>query len=651
EGATEAPTFHLHPASVLVGLVTDREGEPISGATVTARELSESRRWGGRAETRTRGDGSFRLDGLSLDVALEIQTVSVGHITDRQTLDPFTAGEVRSGFEARLDATLNAVGRVVDVDDKPVAGAVVELGPQPPSGDLSTLFQRMRESGDPESTTTDAEGRFRLGNLEPQTYRLQVTAAGFAMVKVPGLEIPADVGEHDLGVIVVAPGVSIEGRVTDADGGALTGAVVKSQPSGRDLTAMVENRTRAPVEATADVGGRFRFDDLTPGQALQLRLELEGYAAEPTDVVTPAAGEDTLAVTLVMEPAAELAVQVADGDGQPLHGARISINPTGGNRYRAKRASTDEDGVATVTELVPGRFDLEVSFDGYRSLRRSGLELAAGERTVEAVLERGLTLTGSVLNPSGGPASESMVRVERPGSQGFQFRGPRAYIDDGGQFSIGGLEAGTYTVTARHAEWGTTTETVEIGPTGASVELRFTNEGASVAGLVLDGATGEAIIGADVSLQTPQEAKSFGGGRLRTQTDHQGRFRFSAVSPGSYVPLASHEGYARATGEAIEVGELSIDGLTLELGGGEAIVGAVVGVPFERLGSLSLMAISTSGGLRHGSPDFEGRFSLKNLAPGAWTVRASLPEGAQASERVMLAAGDGEVEIELDLAA
>ncbi|MEM8997922.1 MAG: carboxypeptidase-like regulatory domain-containing protein, partial [Acidobacteriota bacterium] len=310
---------------------------------------------------------------------------------------------------------------------------------------------------------------------------------------------------------------------------------------------------------------------------------------------------------------------------------------------------TDGEGTATVTDLVPGTFDLEVSAEGYRPHRRTGLDLDAGGRSIDAVLERGVTLVGRVLEPSGAPAGESMVRLDLPNSSPMNFSRSRAFSDSDGRFSLDGLDAGAHTVVAQHATWGEVKKRIEVGPDGATVELRFSDDGASVAGLVLDGATGEAVVGARVHLQQGQNAGFFGGGRLETKTDFEGRFRFAVVPPGTYRPVASHDGYAATEGEAIEIDELSVDGITLELGGGEAIVGRVTGVPFERLGSLSLMALSSTGGMQHATPDYEGAFRFGHLAPGAWTVRASLPDGAQVSERVMLAEGDGEVEIELEL--
>ncbi|MEO1367248.1 MAG: carboxypeptidase regulatory-like domain-containing protein, partial [Acidobacteriota bacterium] len=412
-----------------------------------------------------------------------------------------------------------------------------------------------------------------------------------------------------------------------------------------------------PPGATVHEGGTFIgttpmevvLDVRSHSEPREFKLELEGYAASPANVTTPAAGDDALSVTLSMEPGAELSLRVLDGQGRPVERARVSVSEPGGHRFRGRRTATDDTGTATVSALVPGTFDLEVSADGFRLHRRTGLDLGPGIRSIETILERGVSLVGRVLEPSGAPAGESMVRLEQANGSPMSFMRSRAFSDSDGRFSLDGLDAGAHTVVAQHATWGEVKERVEVGPDGATVELRFSDDGASVAGLVLDGATGEAVVGARVQLLQGETPGFFGGGQLQTKTDFEGRFRFAVVPAGTYRPVASHDGYAATKGEAIEVDELSVDGVTLELGGGEAIVGRVTGVPFERLGSLSLMALSSTGGLQHATPDFEGAFRFGHLAPGAWTVRASLPDGAQVTRRVMLAEGDGEVEIELEL--
>ncbi|MEM1178992.1 MAG: carboxypeptidase regulatory-like domain-containing protein [Acidobacteriota bacterium] len=652
--ATEAPTLNLSPASTVAGRVVDRNGEPVAEASVRVREVENRRRFRNLGdEARTRDNGTFRLPGIAADTAVELTVESVGHVTHRQEVEPLGVGEVRTGLEVVLDAALAVVGQVVDGDERPVVGAQVELGVETKGGDFQTLFRRARQQREPQGAATGADGRFRIEDIDPETYRLQVTAAGFAALKVPVLEVPADAGEFDAGVVVVVPGVTLEGKITDSEGAALGDVKVSAGASSRDLAAMVDPLTSTPLEVTSGPAGRFRLDDLSPGQTLQIQLKKEGYAAQAVNAVAPQAGESPPPLALTMEPATQLTVSARDADGLPIPNARVSVGDAGGNRWRGSRGRTSGDGIAEFPALVPGRFDVEVKADGFEVHRRSGLELGPGPRTLDISLERGLSFTGVVLDPSGDRVKGgTMVVLEPQGSDGFNLNRPRAMADDSGQFVLDGLEAGTFTLTAMHQEWGETRQKVDVAPGMAPIEVRFAaGEGVTVTGLVLDGATGEPVSVATVVLHRGHTAAAFNRGSPQARTDAQGRFEIKTVPPGTYTPGVTHADYAAGTGDTLEVGSLSVDGLVLEMGSGESIVGRLVGVPLGNLGETSIMAFSATGGMLHASPDFEGVFRFDRMAPGDWAVRASLPDGSQASERVVLKAGDGEVEIELDINA
>ena len=115
-------------------------------------------------------------------------------------------------------------GKVVDPDGKPVARARVwadQLDAKTSS--MKTLVE----------ARTDAEGRFRLGPVEP-TYRLTmgliVEADGFARLAVPPDNVSIASGcDHDLGTLQLDLGRVFTGQVIDADGKPRSNAEVVPQ--------------------------------------------------------------------------------------------------------------------------------------------------------------------------------------------------------------------------------------------------------------------------------------------------------------------------------------------------------------------------------------------------------------------------------------
>lgn len=63
--------------------------------------------------------------------------------------------------------------------------------------------------------------------------------------------------------------------------------------------------------------------------------------------------------------------------GEPLAGVRITVHPLDGAADRA--ATSGADGAFTVTGLMPGRYELQASKDGFTSPAGKTVELAANE--------------------------------------------------------------------------------------------------------------------------------------------------------------------------------------------------------------------------------------------------------------------------------
>ncbi|HEY7289614.1 MAG TPA: carboxypeptidase regulatory-like domain-containing protein [Vicinamibacterales bacterium] len=151
---------------------------------------------------------------------------------------------------------------------------------------------------------------------------------------------------------------------------------------------------------------------------------------------------------------------LASDNGRPVKRARVSINAAelGGGRGTL----TDDAGSFDFTELPAGRYTITASKSGFVSLsygqRRplqagTPLQLADGQqlRNVDFQLPRGSAIAGRVLDEDGEPMPGVSVRVMR-----YQYlQGDRRLVgagggqtDDKGQYRVWGLMPGDYYVNA-----------------------------------------------------------------------------------------------------------------------------------------------------------------------------------------------------------
>src|SRR5262249_42371968 len=116
------------------------------------------------------------------------------------------------GPRSKAVGTGAIVGRVVDLRGRPVSGT-----------EVWGVAYRDKVG----STSTDADGRFRLAPLKPdKPVDVWADASGFARQRRKGLHVfPGR--DRALGVLTLLPGTRIRGRVVDTQGRPIAGAKVE----------------------------------------------------------------------------------------------------------------------------------------------------------------------------------------------------------------------------------------------------------------------------------------------------------------------------------------------------------------------------------------------------------------------------------------
>ena len=427
----------LEEAAVLAGTVRDADGAPLPGARVS---LARGEAADGPFAAAVADDaGAFRLEGLEPGPA-RAEAEHPGHRRAARSLD-LAPGENRADLV--LEQGLAVAGRVVDDAGAPVAGVEVAVEAAPGA------------RGD-RSTTSGADGSFRLAGLEPGTLALTAHGDGFEPARVE-LELGAE---------------PIEGlEVLLARGGAVAGRLLglaAAELERVEVAAFAPDRgTRAGM---VEPGGLYRIEGLTTGD---WTVAAGAGARQARGRVRLDGGE--AALDLDFGSGLRLAGRVRVG-GRPLAGAEVTL------------AGRTGQGVATTSTGAAGEFELTGLAAGAYRLRvaepRGGF---AHEQAVELDADRELALdlaadhvAGEVQAADGsGPVPGAVVRLEPlAGGAGGTRSVPSvgataaALTDSTGFFLLSEVPEGEYRLTVRKPGFADLEQRLVVAA-GAGTDLRL----------------------------------------------------------------------------------------------------------------------------------------------------------------------------------
>lgn len=616
--ASSVLAFSLEPPRMVRGQVVDRSTkQPIARAWVWPEGLPS-------CSARTDADGRYSV-ALPGFAEPRVRAAAVAH---RPESIAFNQGKAPVLALAPVEIR-TASGRVVDMQGKPVSGAEVFLMPSSSSEGLEGIEALQRATL---KAATDAAGQFRIDRLGKGSFDLQVRARGFLPTRVRQVAIPPGKGNADLGVISLQVGTAFEGRVVDPEGNPVAGANVQAAPtaglSPRDLPA-------DGGEAVTGSDGAFSLTGFREGEVLSLRVTRRGFAARTISGIETPLPEP---ITVELTPAARISGTVLDESGDPVAGTRVVL--TVETRFVAA-AEVDAEGRFEMVDLAPGRFRLSALASGYLPETRDGIDLKEGSGVggIDLVLRRGAVVEGRILAPDGSPVAGARVMVlDQPAETdlGLAAR-PDTFADDEGRYQLGGIAEGDRTVVAQHAEFRPARRQVKVQEGTTLLDLRL-SRGFEVSGRVT-GPEGP-VRGTTLRLMGTEST-------LPATSGPDGAFRFEAVAEGSYRVEAETPGYASAA-EEVRVAGSSVTGLEIRLERGDAIAGRVLGLPFEDLAQVQVVATSPARPGQRGQVDYEGRYRVEGLGPGEWKVIATLPAQSRQTGGVV-SLGDGGAEARLDL--
>ena len=465
-GATLRPSIERVPnAGTIEGVVTTDTGQPLD--RVRVRATSSSLREGATAVTGT--DGRFVIENLPPDV-FTLTVSRAGFVNHMYGLRP----RGRDGTQIQLGAGQRFVARVTMTRPGVIVGVVRnERGIPMPRVNVCCSSEGW--------TDTDDRGQYRLWPVPVGDHTVFAYDArgrgvfrGYQRTYYPGVTDEAAAGKVHVGPGSIQtididarpetsePTAPLTVRVRSADGWVGTGATVYLDGNYRHQQRAVPNGEPPAAELMAT------FSSVPSGKhVVQVNPENSwfGSAAIVTDGKTPS----SVTIEFVRKPTVSLRTAY-DGPGQSIDFLQWRLwkvtDSRGWNSASLSTAggeSLDAEGRATLPDLNPGRYVLDLKPDGSwiaSSAKLNGQEILDGPFTLEpgssaelvVILTSRRTSLEGVVRDAAGPATAGadilIFSVDRqfwtPGSRRIRLVRPRS----DGRYDLTGLPPGEYAVVA-----------------------------------------------------------------------------------------------------------------------------------------------------------------------------------------------------------
>jgi protocatechuate 3,4-dioxygenase beta subunit len=471
-------TWELAEGLRLTGRVLDPDGQPIVGASVSARSVRQARGSGQTysAWERSAKDGTFTLDGLGAGT-YNLDADAPGFL-DRPDPIEIELGETGApATDISLERGGTIRGTVADQRGEPVPGASV----------------RVTNSRWSAQASTADDGSFELEGAKPGDHRVvankgwrdELRAPGSTDDSIPGTPVTVVAGEVvEVDLVVETQDGTISGRVVDADGGPVADAFIDHSRES-DSAAAAAGRSRQSVRwgswgrqaILTDTDGAFTLDELADGN-----YTIRAYRKGGGEAIIEGIAVGSTSVQLqIAETGSIGGVVVFTGGGAPDNFS-VTLNDKIQGTWRSDTFFKTE-GKFTISELPPGTYEVAVTADAGDATDTATLEIGADVTDLRIELTPRVNVTGRVLDlETKEPVPGMKVSIgARKGGFSFNFgneKGDEPEItDDRGHFAVNDAAAGrvrimvmprdfadeTYGWTTLNGEVPTDVDTHDIG--------------------------------------------------------------------------------------------------------------------------------------------------------------------------------------------
>ncbi|MFW0779053.1 carboxypeptidase regulatory-like domain-containing protein [Rossellomorea marisflavi] len=469
--------------------------------------------------------------------------------------------------------------------------------------------------------STDVTGVYTFASLRPGSYSLVFSAPGY--------------GSVTNGAVVTSNAITVVDAPLTRIAGTLSGTVTGpgSLPiPGAVVTVYANNVQIASV--LTDLAGNYTVPGLSPGS---YTVVIGANTFTSASLGTSISGGQTTTLDALLTPnPGTLTGTITDQGANPLSGVSVTVAASSGTGIIVATTVTGNDGTYTVTGLAPGNYIVVASSLNFQQVSAGASIAAAGTTVLNLSLASDPgTISGVILDAqTGSPIAGANVQIRVLDAGGSLVATVQSAPD--GQYVLGNLAPGVYTVVASAVDFQTNSATVQVFPNLTTVgNVALLPNPGSIFGTVTSSIGSTPIGGAVVSVLNSS-------GQLVTSvlTDIAGNFTVSGLAPDQYTLSVLSPDFQNRS-----VGAIVVSGVTTP------VAVQLIPDPGSITGLVTPAVPNTILQLRDSNNVFidsfaanpDGTFSFNNLAPGVYTVTASAPNYSSAQAGAVVVSGETDV--------
>jgi hypothetical protein len=335
--STQAATLQIQPINPgnVTGTVVDGNGQPLSGATVSAAGLT----------TSTAADGSYAVNNLPAGQTT-IKASLTGFQSGLTTVTVVAASTTAAPAITLVSSSGSITGSVKTTAGAAIAGASVGYG-----------------GG---TATTDGNGNYTLTGVPVGTVQLVASASGFQSATQ---NVVVNGGATSTANFTLAAGAAsgtVTGKITSASSGAIISGATVSWSGG---------------STTSNASGIYTLTNVTAGTQ-NITTVKTGYL--PHTLATGVTGGATSTLNIPIATGGKISLKVVTSGGAAVSGATVTIK--GGAISTTVSGSSSSTGLFTTNWIPVGTYTVTVAKSGFTTQSKTA-SVSSGATT-------SLTFTG-----------------------------------------------------------------------------------------------------------------------------------------------------------------------------------------------------------------------------------------------------------------
>lgn len=471
-----------HKGGMVSGLVTDKHGNPVGGATLSVRPATNESFLGLEAQigkgvsgtSQLNTSGIYTIRGLKLDRRLVVLALAPGYAPVHSQAFSLTATDLSRRVNIQMSKGSTIVGLVVDGVGVAKPDTGIAVFPETASIEVTKYFTMEEARRYTEGMKSDENGKFQIEGLPAGTYHLFAgSLRPSPVMRFEGGGTPVEVdGVHDIEDVVVPVNAAgrgdhfIAGWVVGVDGAPIYGAL---------MNMVGANKPNEKYQVVTDENGTFFIEEIGPGPFI-FSVTATGFSQEildsvPVDVDDMAIVLNRMAIVRGRvldkensEPLADVQVSIA----QHLNRRDVQLHPIIADSFERLRketatgenATSQEDGAFELPSIGPGLVTLKAELSGYATAHSQEFSAEPGHPVdnVTIYMARGAVVKGEVRTTAGAPVEDASIlfipslldgETQRQAKvrllrASYDYSGIKAMSDSDGQFTIMGLADGDY---------------------------------------------------------------------------------------------------------------------------------------------------------------------------------------------------------------